>query len=121
MINYKMVKVYDWFDIDAEICKRVGVKDLHGKNFNPVTNEIIPITEEGEYRNFWHQALHCFIPERMSNDTIVTLFGIEDWEQSKDEYLESHGKWTEPYFQAYCDIMNELDPDFDGIQVEFSW
>ena len=31
------------------------------------------------------------------------------------------GKWTEPYFQAYCDIMEELDPDFDGIQVEFSW
>lgn len=121
MINYKLVKVYNWFDIDAEICRRVGVKDLHGGNYNPETGEHISITEPGEYRNFWHNALDSFIPERMRNDTIVTLWGIEDWESSKDNYLKKHGKWTEPYFQAYFDIMNELDPNFEGIEVEFSW
>ena len=120
MIEHKLVKVYNWFDIDAEICKRVGVDNLHGRYVNPETNEQVGVGE-GEYRNFWHQALDSFIPASMHNDSTVTMWGIEDWEDSKDYYLKKHGKWTEPYFQAYFDIMNEIDPNFDGVEVEFSW
>ncbi len=120
MINYKLVKVYNWFDIDAEICRRVGVESLYGRWINTETGEAVGVGD-GEYRNFWHNALDSFIPERMRNDTIVTLWGIEDWESSKDYYLKKHGAWTEPYFQAYFDIMQELDPNFDGIEVQFSW
>lgn len=121
MIKFEMVKVYDWVDIEDEICKRLGVKDLHGGYFNPETGEQVGSLDGGEYRNFWHKALDCFIPDNMRNDSTVTLWGLEDWEDNKENYLETYGAWTEPYFQAYFDIMEELDPNFEGIQVSFSW
>jgi hypothetical protein len=110
MINYNLVKVYNWFDIEKEICKRVGVENLYECE-----------NDTGEYRNFWHKALDCFIPDSMKNDSTVTLCAIEDWEDNKDWYLNQYGAWTEQYFQAYYDIMMELDPNIEGIEVRFSW
>lgn len=121
-LNYNMVKVYDWEDIEDEICKRVGVDGLGGRYVNNETGEEVSANfDGGEYRNFWHQALETFIPDNMTNDSTVTLAGMEDWEDNKEWYLDMYGDWTEPYFQAYNDIMKELDPDYDGIEVRFSW
>ena len=39
MIEYELVKVYDWFAIEGEMCKRVGVKDLYGGYYNTETGE----------------------------------------------------------------------------------
>lgn len=121
MINCEVVKVYDWFDIEKEIAKRVGVHDLHGGYFNPITGKKVASSSKGVYRNFWHKALDAIIPDNMRNDSIVTMYGIEDWELNKEYYLNLYESWTEPYFQAYCDIMEELDPEFNGIQVKFGW
>ncbi len=120
MINYKVVKVYDWNDIANEIANRVGVHDLHGGYFDPITNEKVDY-QQGEYRNFWHKALDTIIPDNMNNDSIVTIYGIEDWEFNKEYYLDRYESWTLSYFQAYCDIIEELDPEFNGIQVKFNW
>lgn len=121
-INYNLVKVYDWEDIEGEICNRVGVDTLGGRHVNPETGEDVGGDFlNGEYRNFWHKALETFIPDNLTNDSTVTLYGMEDWEDEKEWYLMSYGEWTEPYFQAYNDIMLELDPEYDGIEVRFSW
>lgn len=112
MIKYELMKVFNWFDIAQEIANQVGVKDLHGNWFDPETNKIVK-TGEGEYRNFWHIALRSIIPDNMSNDSIVTMFNIENW----DVYAE----WTKPYFQVYHNIMLEIDPDDEGVLVNFSW
>jgi hypothetical protein len=117
MITAREEKIYDWEDIQKEIEIIVKVKSMIYW-FSKKTNKPCKFDDpDVEYRDFWHVALDTFIGSEVHNDSIITLFNLED----KDEWVEKFGEWTRPYFHAYFQIMNELDPKNNGILVSFSW
>lgn len=111
MIPYSVVKVYDWFAIRAEICKRMNIdpNSFYGTR-----------DPEEEYRNLWHQALKTIIPERMNNDTYVDMYYYEFDPEDTDV-----PKWAVPMIQHYNEIFLEIlgvtEPTDDSIVVKFSW
>lgn len=149
----KKIKVYDWFDIQKEICKKMGITkknftDLKGSNghfytwcdeqgygqkdpagFDRGSSQIwykeynkSPTGKAAcpPYINLWHLALDSVVPDEMHNDSIVTMFAMEDYEEYKDSYTEGLD-WKEKFFNAYNEVMLKIDPDFNGVNVNFSW
>lgn len=109
MITGKTVTVYNWFDIQDEICRMMGIPKDKFRDYHKIVG--------GDYKDFWHVALDSVVPENMQNGSIVTMFPHEDIEYS----IEEHGEWARPFFEAYGKLMDELDPDFNGVLVNFSW
>lgn len=107
-IPYKETKIYSWHDgLLPAIIKEMGIKEEHFRNYG------------GEYKDCWHVALDTFIPDRMRNDTVVHMYPM-DYEGEEEYYLKGR-PWAAPLFEAYQKVMRELDPNEQGIYVEFSW
>jgi hypothetical protein len=113
----KTVEIYDWYDIQGEICKRMGINEQDFRRYENVVG--------GKHKDFWHVCLGSIIPDKMTNDSICSMYSIEelyDEEGNVDPYYEeTYGKWTIPMFKAYHSIMEEIDPNGNGIEVRFSW
>lgn len=112
MIKSKNIVVYDWFDIEQEICSIMAILTNKFRNYHDIVG--------GDYKDLWHVALKSVVPDSMANDTIVTMFGLE----SDDEisyFISEHGEWTESFFHAYKKLFDQLDPNFNGVKVNFSW
>ena len=106
MLLPKSILVYNWFDIQKELCIRMGIKEEYFRQYHLHLKET-------EYKDLWHIVLEAIIPPNMQNDTIVTLYDLGLNSDDK--------KWTSPLFKAYHNLMLELDPDDLGINVKFSW
>lgn len=109
MIKSKTVQVYNWFDIEEEICRVMGIERDKFRNYHKVIG--------GDYRDLWHVTLNSVVPDNMANDTIVTMYVLEDYEYC----IEKQGEWTRPFFEAYNKVFYVLDPNFNGVLVRFSW
>lgn len=122
MIKGEVITVYNWFDIRDEICKRMGISKQDFRSYHKVVG--------GEYKDLWHVAIQTVIPDRMSNDTIVKMNMIEDYEGNEDYYCnirkqrDEHREeqpWAAAFFEKYNEVMTELDPEVNGVHVKFSW
>jgi hypothetical protein len=56
----------------------------------------------------------------MHNDSIVTMYALEDYEDDP-EYYHKNVDWKKAFFEAYNQVMLEVDPENEGISVKFSW
>jgi hypothetical protein len=152
-IKPQTIEVYDWYDIQNEICKLMGItkeefrdlkksnqhfqiwcdskgygkKDPEGKDrnasqiwFKEYTKSPDGEAARPEYCDVWHFALETVIPDEMHNDSIVTMYAIEDYDEDQ-EYYHKNVDWKKSFLDAYHQVMLKLDPDCEGINVEFSW
>lgn len=111
MITGKTITQYNWFDIKDEICSKMQIDENYFGNYHTLVG--------GDYKNLWHVALDSVVPDNMNNDTIVTMYSIDT--KSIEYFVNKHGEWTREFFKAYHDVMQELDPDDNGVKVLFSW
>jgi hypothetical protein len=152
-IPEKTITFYDWYDIQNEICKIMGItehqfRDLKGRHghFNiwcdakgygqkdpegkdrgssqiwfkeykedPTGDAVCP-----EYCDLWHFASDVVVPDDMHNDSIVTMYPLEDYDDDP-EYYDKGVDWKRAFCKAYNQVMLKLDPNCEGIEVEFSW
>ncbi len=152
-IKPQTIQVYNWYDIQNEICKVMGIKreqfrdlknrhshfntwcdakgyglkDPKGKDrgssqvwYKEYTESPDGSAVQPEYCDLWHLALKHVVPENMTNDSVVTMYAVEDYEDDP-EYYDGGIDWKRSFFEAYNKVMLELDPDINGISVEFSW
>lgn len=149
----KTLIVYNWYAIQDEICKKMGIskdnfrdlknssnhfdkwcesrkygeKDLDGKDrcssqvwFGEYNKASDGNAARPAYIDLWHFALKTVIPGNMHNDSIVTMYAVEDYDECPEYYHEGFD-WKELFFKAYNEIMLNIDPKFEGVSVEFSW
>jgi len=152
-IKSQKIEVYNWYDIQDEICKVMGItkeefrdlkkrhshfntwcdskgygnSDPEGKDrgssqiwFQEYQNASDGSIAQPEYCDLWHLALKSVIPGEMRNDSIVTMYALEDYEEDP-EYYDKGIDWKRSFFEAYNKVMLEIDPEIKGISVEFSW
>jgi len=112
MIPCTKTKIYNWFDIQAAICEKMGINENQFRSYHQVVG--------GNYKDLWHVALATIIPPNMANDTVVTMWPIGDQMEDDGYWLEGR-PWARPMFEAYDEVMKKLDPKFNGINVRFSW
>ena len=107
MIKGETVTVYEWSDIQDEICDVMGIPRDKFRDYHEIVG--------GDYKDLWHVAVDSVVPDNMSNGTIVTMWPIDDikW------VIKSGEEWTRPFFEAYNTVMEELDDN--GVLVSFSW
>ena len=46
------VEYFDWFDIQKEICKEMGIEEQYFRDYHKLIG--------GEYKDLWHEWLHYF-------------------------------------------------------------
>lgn len=109
----KTLVVYDWKEIQALICDEMQIPVDKFRDYHEIVG--------GEYKDLWHVALEFIVPDNMTNNTIVRLYAIEDLDQEPEYYGNVYGEWSLVFLNAYNAVMDKLDPDFNGINVEFSW
>ena len=114
---------YKWCD-----SKGYGETDPDGKNrgasniwYKEYMEDPDGNAKRPPYCNFWHVALETVVPDGMHNDSVVTMWKLEDYPEDKDYYLEKHGEKAVLFLDAYNAVLEKLDPDNKGIEVEFSW
>lgn len=113
MIKCETVNVYDWFDLQVELCKIMGIQENQFRDFEDHKNT-------GVYKDFWHVALEYIIPNQLSNDTIVKIYNayvIEDWAGEEPWENLVLKAWNELYFSL---VEGEENED-EGILVKFNW
>ena len=104
------VEFFDWFDIQSEICKEMGIEEQYFRDYHKVVG--------GEYKDLWHEWLHYFQTD-VTNDIIVENDSTY-WEnlQSKLSWVKNDGKdWLEPFVRA---VYNVFD-DNKITHVKYSW
>lgn len=113
MIKGDEVTVYNWFDIQQEICKIMGIPENKFRDYHEIIG--------GDYCDLWHVALDTVIPGNMANGSIVTMFGIENVNEDIKYLMSTSGDRTRKFFEAYAQVFDELDPNFQGVLVRFDW
>ena len=120
-VQGKSIILYDWDDIEKEICKVMGIAEEYFRDYHKVVG--------GEYKDLWHVALDLIIPDNLSNDTIVYLRPFDykliiDYSEGSVlmNYVKEHGERVIPFIEAYQKVILELNGNSDnGVVVEFSW
>lgn len=115
MIHPTLLPVYEWNDLELEICTRMGITEEEFHDYGMVIG--------GSYKNLWHIAVNFIFPKFANgsmNGSIVTLYAFEDNSDIEDA-IASAGEWTRNFITAYDSVMKEIDPDYKGVWVSFSW
>ena len=120
-VQGKSIILYDWNDIEKEICKVMGIAEDCFRDYHKVVG--------GEYKDLWHVALDLIIPDNLSNDTIVYLRPFDykliiDYSEGSVlmNYVKGYGEWVIPFIEAYQKVILELNGNSDNsVVVEFSW
>ena len=117
----KSIILYDWNDIEKEICKVMGIAEECFRDYHKVVG--------GDYKDLWHVALDLVIPDNLRNDTIVYLHPFDykltiDYSEGSVlmNYVKEHGEWVIPFIEAYQKVILALNENSDnGVYVRFSW
>lgn len=110
-VTPRIVKVYNWSDIQDELCRIMGIPEDKFRDYHHVVG--------GKYKDFWHVCLEHIVPESMQNGTTVTLWSLdEEWFDFEEE-----DAWKMEVIQAWNKLYEELDESGtdSGIEVNFSW
>lgn len=109
MIKSKQIDVYEWSDIQIELCKTIGIENEEFRNYHRVIG--------GHYKDLWHVCLETIIPNNMTNDSLVTLFATDD------QWYDDEERWKNIVLTSWNSVyvsMVGVDND-PGIYVNFSW
>ncbi len=108
MIKGETVTVYNWCDIQNEICDVMGISRDKFRDYHEIVG--------GDYKDLWRTALNSVVPDNMSNGTIVIMWPVDDIKWVIERIQE---EWAMPFFEAYNTVMQELNDN--GVLVSFSW
>ena len=110
MIKSRSVKVYEWFDIQDELCLIMGIPKDKFSDYNEVNS--------GEYKDLWHVCLKSIVPEQMNNETIVIMYRFDNC----FTYFKGDESWKNKVLQAWNQFFESVENDYDkGVHVSFSW
>lgn len=104
----KTIKFFDWFDIQKEICKEMGIEEENFRDYHKVIG--------GEYKDLWHVWMEYFESD-ITNGHIVSN-DLGESIESKLEWVKEDGKeWLEPFIKAAYKVWDDY-----GIEnVQYSW
>lgn len=107
----EIVKVYNWFDIEKELCTIMGIPEDMFRDYHKIVG--------GHYKDFWHVCLEHIVPESMQNGTTVTLWSVD--EQWLD--FEEEDQWKLVVIRAWNKLYETIDETGtdSGVQVSFCW
>lgn len=110
-IKPKIVEMYDWSDIEKELCRIMDIPTDMFRDYHKVVG--------GKYKDFWHVCLEIIIPEHMANGSIVTMYSCEDAET----FFEGEEAWKNKVLIAWNELYATLDKSGidSGIEVSFFW
>lgn len=113
MLKPKITAVYDWNDIEKELCSLMSIAENHFRDYGLV------VGGKG-YKDLWHVALDTIIPPHMDNDTTVTMFEF-DIDYFDDPEYSGENAWKQPMIKAWNTLYSSIVSDNSGIEVHFSW
>ena len=111
MITGKPAIIYDWFEIQEELCRIMGISKNDFRNYHDVVG--------GKYKDCWHVCLKTIVPDSMSNNTVVTMYHCD----GADDWFDGDNGWRNSVLTAWNTFYNSIDTEHtdSGIYVEFSW
>lgn len=106
----KQVTVYEWDEVEKELCKILGIEQKYFRDYHIVVG--------GSYKDCWHTLMDEFVvPEEMHNGSIVTMYR---YDVNHLEYTK--GKWKRAVLEAWNQWYDSVDTGTDaGVLVEFNW
>ena len=108
-IPHEVRNIYDWFELQAELCKLMGISEDNFRDYHGIVG--------GDYKDFWHVCLETIVPDNMSNGTIVCLYSTEE------EWFIGDDAWKNLVLVAWNKLYSSIEPSGldSGILVNFSW
>lgn len=104
----KTIKYFDWFDIQKEICKEMGIDENQFRDYHQVIG--------GKYKDLWHEWLEYFDSE-VKNDTITNCELGERIECKLEWVKEDSKEWLEPFVNAIYKIWDDYGIEY----VKYCW
>lgn len=104
MLQEKTLSYYDWDDIEAHLCDKMGIRLDQFRDYHEVVG--------GGYKDWWHVWLKL-VSDDVVNDSVKHVYGcVLDWDGAVNQY----GDWVlsiKPYID---EIIGE-----SSIYVYYSW
>ena len=104
------VEYYDWFDIEKEICKEMGIEEQYFRDYHKLVG--------GEYKDLWHEWMRYF--ESNVYNGVITENDSTYWEgaEHKIEWVKNDGKdWLEPFVNAVYKVFDEFEIEY----IKYYW
>ena len=107
-MNSKVIEVFDWFDIQTEICKEMGIEEESFRDYDKIVG--------GEYKDLWHEWMNYFQGE-IRNRTIIQN-DLGEIIENKIEWVTNDDKeWLQPFIEAVYKVWNDNNIKY----VKYSW
>jgi hypothetical protein len=101
------IEVFNWLDIQREICKDMGIDEKYFRDYHKIIG--------GDYKDLWHEWMEYF--DEVYNDTIRHN-DLSDSMESKLEWVKDDGKdWLEPFITSIYKIWDKYGIEY----VKYSW
>lgn len=107
-MNSKIIEVFDWFDIQKEICEAMGIEEELFRDYQKVIG--------GQYKDLWHEWMNYFQGE-VRNDTIVQNDLGEIIENKIEWVIEDNKEWLLPFLEAIYKVWHDNNIEY----VKYSW
>ena len=102
------VEFYDWFDIQKEICKMMGIEEQYFRDYHKLVG--------GEYKDLWHIWLEYFQSD-VTNDTIVRNDCDERMDIKIHWVTEEGDEWAIPFVEAVYRVWDKFEIEY----IKYSW
>lgn len=111
-MNPLQIKVYDFFDIQREICKLMNIKNEEFRDYHRVVG--------GEYKDLWHEWIRYIDPE-LRNNTIRSVYFQDTLERYIDKVIADDKSWLCQYIKVIDNIFSIYGDDNRCIYIQYSW
>jgi hypothetical protein len=102
------IEFYDWFEIQTEICKEMGIEEEYFRDYHKLIG--------GDYKDLWHEWLNYFDSEITNGSTVYNDLG-ENIEYKKEWVAEDGKEWLFPFIDAIYKIWDDYEIEY----VKYSW
>ena len=106
----EIIEVFDWFDIQKEICKEMGIEENLFRDYHKV------VGGSYGYKDLWHEWMNYFEGE-LRNDTIVQNDLGESMESIMESIMEDNKEWLKTFIEAVYKVWD----DNNITHVKYSW
>lgn len=105
----KKLEYFDWKDIQKEICKEMGIEEVHFRDYNKHIG--------GLYKDLWHEWITTFDPE-LRNDSVTEVSILDnDIEDYIEDAKEQGRGWTEPFIRSVYAVWEKYKIEY----VKYLW
>lgn len=105
-VTPKILKYYEWEDIQLEICKKMNIKPDHFRDYHKVVG--------GSYKDLWHVMCEELVTE-IHNGMYTHVYVTDLVFTGKD-------KWKNKFIEAWNSVITELsENDEEEIVIYFWW